>query len=340
MINFAMWKNALVNLQKVDKAQWDGLDVISKWFILTRAAVTTVTLFSCMIAGLFAWRAGQFEFLPWLIVTLGLFIAHGTNNILNDYTDYVRGVDTDNYFRTAYGAHPLVHKLHDKRTQLTYFVISGVLAVLTGIYALFYTQFDPWVIGLFAFGAFALLLYTWPLKHLALGELFIFLIWGPVMIGGVYYVLTRSFNWNVILASIPVGLSVASINIGKHIDKMLSDKERKVTTLPVFIGQTAARYLTMASIVLAYLIVLYLIFVPRFFTPLLLVIFFAGKLALIALSVLSKPRPDSPPEGYPAWPIWFSGFAFMHNRRFTLLLISGILVDTLVHVFGLAGWWA
>ena len=41
------------------------------------------------------------------ILTLGLFIAHGTNNLINDYTDFSRGIDKDNYFRTQYGVHPL-----------------------------------------------------------------------------------------------------------------------------------------------------------------------------------------------------------------------------------------
>jgi 1,4-dihydroxy-2-naphthoate octaprenyltransferase len=110
-INFAMWKKALWILVKMDKKEeWDQLDVISKWLIATRSAVTIVTIYSCVIAGLIALRDGYFSFLPWLIVTLGLFIAHGTNNLLNDYTDFSRGIDKDNYFRTQYGVHPLVQE--------------------------------------------------------------------------------------------------------------------------------------------------------------------------------------------------------------------------------------
>jgi len=37
--------------------------------------VTIVTFYSCVIAGLLAWRDGHFAFLPWLIVTLGLFTS-------------------------------------------------------------------------------------------------------------------------------------------------------------------------------------------------------------------------------------------------------------------------
>jgi 1,4-dihydroxy-2-naphthoate octaprenyltransferase len=341
-INFPMWKKALSILVKMDKKEeWDQLDVISKWLIATRSAVTIVTIYSCVIAGLIAWRDGYFSFLPWLIVTLGLFIAHGTNNLLNDYTDFSRGVDKDNYFRTQYGVHPLVQGFWTKKQQLQWFAISGVLAVFSGVYALFFTSFSPMVMGLFAFGAIVLLLYTWPLKYLGLGELAIFLIWGPILVAGVYIVLAQGWTdaaWYVALAGVPFGLSVVSINIGKHIDKSADDKKKGVGTLPVRIGEKAARYLNMIVFVLIYALILYLVFVPRYFTPALLIVFLAGKRAFYAFAVLFKPRPEEPPKEWPGWPVWFSGFAFYHNRMFSNLLVLGLFIDTLLRLY-LSSFW-
>jgi 1,4-dihydroxy-2-naphthoate octaprenyltransferase len=337
-----MWKTALSTLVKMDKKEeWDGLDVISKWLIATRSAVTIVTLYSCVIGGLLAWRYGHFTWLPWIIITLGLFVAHGTNNFLNDYTDFSRGVDKDNYFRTQYGVHPLVQGFWTTRQQLTWFMVSGVLAFLSGVYALFYTNFSPVVIGLFAFGALVLLFYTWPLKYLALGELAIFLIWGPILVAGVYIVLARGSLdniWNVVLAGIPFGLSVVSINIGKHIDKSAQDKQKGVGTLPVRIGEKATRYVNMVVLVLIYAVILYLIFVPRFFTPVMLIVLLAGKRLLLAVGVHTKPRPVEPPKEWPGWPTWFSGFAFYHNRLFSNLFILGLFADVLLRLF-VAGFW-
>jgi 1,4-dihydroxy-2-naphthoate octaprenyltransferase len=341
-INFAMWNTALWQLVKMDdKEEWNALDAISKWLIATRSAVTMVTVYSCIIAGLLAWRDGWFAWVPWLIVTLGLFIAHGTNNLLNDYTDFNRGIDQDNYFRTQYGVHPLVQGFWTKRQQLRWFIASGVLAVAAGIYALFYTQFSPIVMGQFAVGALALLFYTWPIKYTGFGELLIFLVWGPILVLGVYIVLARGWTadaWNVALAGVPFGLSVASINIGKHIDKMSDDRKRGVGTLPVRIGEKAARYINTTSIILAYLVIAYLVFVPRFFTPIMLLVFLASKRALQALNVLSKPRPGGPPPGYEAWPTWYSAFNFHHNRLFGGLLILGLLADVLARIY-LHGFW-
>ena len=61
-------------------------------------------------------------------------MAHASNNIFNDYTDFVRGVDKDNYFRTIYGAQPIASGLMTKRQHLTYFAVTALLALLAGIY--------------------------------------------------------------------------------------------------------------------------------------------------------------------------------------------------------------
>ncbi len=343
-INFGMWRKASWQLVKMDdKKEWDALDVVSKWLIATRSAVTLVTVYSCIIAGILAARDGFFSWIPFLIVTLGLFIAHGTNNLLNDYTDYNRGVDSNNYFRTQYGVHPLVQKFWDNKTQIRWFLVSGVLATIAGVYALFYTRLpngalNPVVMGLFAFGAVVLLAYTYPFKYWGLGEFAIFLIWGPIMIAGVYFVLAGQWNWNVVLAGIPYGLGVASINVGKHIDKHDDDKARGVGTFPVRVGESFARLVDQAALILIYVVIAYLVFVTRYFSPAMLIVFFAFKHAWNAIKLLNNPRPAGPPPGYPAWPTWFSAVTFFHNRQFGGLFIISLIVDALLRVYLPAFW--
>lgn len=342
-VNFGMWKKASWELIKMDdKKEWDSLDVISKWLIATRSAVTMVTVYSSIIAGVLAWKDGIFELLPWLVVTLGLFIAHGTNNLLNDFTDFSRGVDKDNYFRTQYGVHPLVQGFWTKPQQIQWFLASGFIAFLSGVYAVWYTQANPVIISLFAFGSLVLLFYTWPMKYWALGELAIFLIWGPIMIAGVYLVLSLGHGnpvpeniWLVALAGVPFGLSVASINVAKHTDKLVDDRKKGVGTFPVRVGETFARYTTIAAIFIAYAIVIYLVVIGYFSTFMLLVLF-GIKRAFFATAVLTKPRPQGPPAGFELfWPTWFSGFAFYHNRMFGGMFVLGIVLDVLFRQFSL-----
>jgi 1,4-dihydroxy-2-naphthoate octaprenyltransferase len=335
-MNFAMWKKALNVIPEVSKEEWAGLDVVSRWLISTRAAVLVMTFISAALAGLFAWRDGSFSFVPWIVLVFGLIMAHASNNIFNDYTDFVRGVDKDNYYRTMYGAQPIASGLMTKREHLTYFAVTGLLALAAGLYLIFINANDPMIWILLASGAFFVLFYTWPLKGLGLGEIAVLLVWGPLMIGGGYYVLTHHWNWSVAIASLPYVLGVTTVIFGKHIDKISVDTAKEIHTLPVMIGEKAARYAVMAMMVLPYFFTVYLI-LARFFTPVMLIILFAIPALRESLPPLMKPKPETRPEGFPdgqgGWPLYFAPIAFRNNRSFGLLFMLGLLIDVALRIF-------
>jgi len=330
-MNFAMWRKALNVIPEVSKPEWDQLDVISKWLISTRAAVLIMTFISAALAGLFAWRDHSFSFLPWLALTLGLILAHASNNIFNDYTDFVRGVDKDNYYRNIYGAQPIASGLMTKRQHLTYFAVTALIALAFGLYLAFYVGTGTTIWILIGLGAFFLLFYTWPLKGMALGEIAVLIVWGPLMIGGGYYVLAQQWNWNVVLASLPYVLGVTTVIFGKHIDKLDMDKVKGIHTLPVLIGEKASRYMVLAMMIAPYLFTLYLI-ATRFFTPVMLIVFLALPTFLQIYPKFLEPKPETPPAGQIGWPLYFVGYAFVNNRKFGSLFMFGLLIDVLLRV--------
>ena len=330
-MNFAMWRKALNVIPEVSKAEWDQLDVISKWLISTRAAVLIMTFISAALAGLFAWRDNSFSFLPWLVLTLGLILAHASNNIFNDYTDFMRGVDKDNYYRNIYGAQPIASGLMSKRQHLTYFAVTAVIALVLGLYLIWYAGFSATAWMLLGLGAFFLLFYTWPLKGLAMGEIAVLIVWGPLMIGGGYYVLAHQWNWNVVIASLPYVLGVTTVIFGKHIDKLDMDKKKGIHTLPVVIGEKASRYAVLAMMIAPYLFTLYLI-AARFFTPVMLIVFLALPIFLKIYPVFLKPKPETRPDGQIGWPLYFVGYAFVNNRKFGSLFMFGLLIDVVLRL--------
>jgi 1,4-dihydroxy-2-naphthoate octaprenyltransferase len=342
-INFGMWLTALQKPVKMsEKKDWDALDLVSKWLIATRGTVTQLTLFAGIIAGLLAWHSGRpFNQLTWLVIVFGLYMAHSTENLINDYIDFTRGIDEDNYYRAQYGIHPLVHKFWTKNDWLRWFLAGGILATLAGIFTLFYTRtadgaFNPVVVGLFIFGAAMIPFYAWPLKYWGLGELLIFLNWGMVLIPGVYTILVGSVTLelaNVVLAGMAFGFGFGSFNWGKHIDKIVADKKKGVGTLPVRLGEPASRYVNIATILLSYAVVLYLIFVAHFFTPIALVVFLAAGKAWHVIKLLSQPRPTEAPPGFALWPRWFSTPQLMHIRLFGSLYIFSLFADTVLRIY-------
>jgi 1,4-dihydroxy-2-naphthoate octaprenyltransferase len=335
-MNFAMWKKALTVIPTVSKEDWDKLDVISKWLIATRAAVLLMTFFSALLAGLFAWHDGHsVNIFSWLVLSLGLVLAHASNNIFNDYTDYSRGVDQDNYYRTMYGPQPVADGLMNRRQHLTYFAVTAFLALLSGLYLIFTRGNDPLIWVLLGLGAFFVLFYTWPLKYIALGEVSVLIVWGPLMIGGGYYVLTGVWNWTVVWASLPYVLGVTTVIFGKHIDKLLVDKAKKIFTLPVLIGEKAARYGVLTMMALPYLLVLLLI-AMRYFTPVLLLVFVAFPTFLKLYPQFLKPKPETRPEGFPegegGWPLYFAPQAFINNRAFGMWFMLGLILDVILRL--------
>jgi len=333
-MNVAMWLKALRVIPRINKDEWMRLDVISRWLISTRAAVLIMTFISAAIAGLLAARAGMFDGGRWILLVIGLIFAHATNNLLNDLTDYTRGVDRDNYFRTQYGPQPLEQGLMTRRELLVYAGITGAIALAAGIALVLQTG---WLtLALLAAGAFFVLFYTWPLKYIGLGELTVLLVWGPLMIAGGYYVITGQWDWNVVIASLPYGLGPTTVIFGKHIDKLAEDRRKRIFTLPVILGEKGARVGAMIMMALMYLSVIYLV-VTGYFSPVMLVVLLALPTLFKILPVFRAPKPESAPANAPmgiqqGWPLWFVSFAFYHNRAFGMWFLLGLLAELVLRL--------
>ncbi len=326
-MNFSMWRKALQVIPRISKEEWNQLDVISRWLISTRAAVLIMTFLSAAIAGILAYQDSKFDFWKWLLVAIGLVIAHATNNLLNDFTDYIRGVDKDNYYRSQYGPQPLVHGLMNKRQLLTYAAVTGLIALACGA-ALVYLR-NGYTLLLISLGVFFVLFYTFPLKYIALGEISVLIVWGPLMIGGGYYVITGDWNWNVVIASLPYALGVTTVIFGKHIDKQNEDRAKRIFTLPVLIGEKAGRIIVLTMILAQYLSAGYLMLVG-FFKPVIFVVLLAIPTLLKILPIYRAPKPPEKPANFPdVWPNYFVAASFVHNRAFGIWYLVGLILNVL-----------
>ncbi len=335
-MNIAMWGKALRTIPRITKDEWNALDIISKFLIASRSGVLIITFISAGLAGLFAYRAGHFDLGLWLLLTFGLLFAHATNNLLNDATDFVKGVDTDNYYRAQYGPQTLTHGFLTMPQLLTYAGVSGLLALLFGGYLVYLRGPVAWV--LLGAGVFFVLFYTWPLKYIGLGEIAVVIVWGPLMIGGGYYVITGQWDWNVVIAGLPYALGATSIIFGKHIDKYDKDKAKGIHTLPVVIGEKAARWTVLGMMAAQYIIVAYLV-LTGFFTPVVLAVFLALNFLRDSYKAYRHPKPAEAPANLPpgVWPLFFVGYSFVHNRRFGLLFLLGLIGDVVLRSLRLFG---
>ncbi len=325
-MNVSLWIKALRVIPRISKEEWEKLDVVSRWLVATRSAVFVMTFISASIGGILAYKDGNFNMILWILTTLGLVLAHATSNLINDLVDHLKGVDRKNYFRARYGPQPLEHGLMGMKELLIYVLATGLVALAIGLYLVHIR--GSLALVLMLAGAFFVMFYTYPLKYIGLGEFAVILVWGPLMVGGTYFVITGSWSWDVVLASLPYALGVSTVLFGKHIDKYDDDLKRGIRTFPVVIGKENARRIVLSMILLQYAFVIYLVW-KGFFSPTVLLVVFALPVFRKVYKVYTSPAPKEPPENYPkdAWPLWYVAFAFWHNRRFGMLYLLGLLLD-------------
>lgn len=305
-------------------------DPITRWLVLTRACVQPMTLTAAAVAGLLAVRATGFNLGLFALAAFGIVVTHAANNLINDVFDEQLGADTAGYPRALYAPHPVISGLATRRLMIQAALALNLLdlAVLVVLTAL-----RGWPVVGFALGGLLVSVgYAAPgirLKKRGLGEPGVFLVWGPLMVGGTYYAATGTLPWQVLAASLPYALLATAVLLGKHIDKLPWDRELGIGTLPVLIGERAARQLTLTVMAAFYVAIPVLVLVHALPWPALISL--AGAYRLYqAWPHFRRPKPERPPKNNPVWPLWFAAIAFVHTRRAGALLVLGLLVGALL----------
>ncbi|MGD8900561.1 MAG: 1,4-dihydroxy-2-naphthoate octaprenyltransferase, partial [Desulfobacterales bacterium] len=182
----------------------------------------------------------------------GVFM-HAATNLINDYYDVKSGVDFKGVSTGIYRPHPL---LEGKLTSRQVLIEACVLYVVATIIGLYLAADRGWpLIGIGLIGVFASITYTAPpfkYKYIALGELSVFLMWGPLMVMGSYFIQRQAFSINALLISIPFGILVALVLLANNIRDISHDRSKGIRTLPIIIGERNGLRLYSTLVILAY----------------------------------------------------------------------------------------
>ena len=141
------------------------------------------------------------------IALLGVCLVHLATNVLDDYFDYKTLIKQVNFDKKEY--------LQNSQKTKCRYLISGMIQEKDMLYwALFYLFFAG-LIGLYFYlkcgvgvlyfaiiGGLIALLYSF-LSKIRLSELAIAIAYGPALFGGIYYVMTKTYSWEVFVLSIP-----------------------------------------------------------------------------------------------------------------------------------------
>lgn len=192
------------------------------------------------------------------IALIGVCLVHLATNTLDDYFDYKSLIKQVNFDKKEY-------LKNSQKTKCRY-LISGMIKEKDVLYLAMSYLFIAGLIGLFFFlkcgvgvlyfvlvGGFIAVLYSF-FSKIRLSELVIAIAYGPALFGGIYYVMTKTYSWEVFVLSIPTMLiTVILLYIHTVMDFEFDINEGHNTIANAFDSPLAALVVLKWLIILAYL---------------------------------------------------------------------------------------
>lgn len=234
------------------------------WFKAARAPFLVVSFLPALVGGAIAWfhAPETFNLTFFIIVTVGVVMAHSAADFVDDYFDFING-NLGNKEKQFHDS-PLIDGTVTLRQVLIATLLCLAVALAAGVYLLI--QIGLPVLYITLLGTFIVLFYTSPpvkLNYRGLGETALFVAFGPALILGVYYVLNPSLDriLEPILAGIAPGIFTMNVGIVSNTFDYHDDVKSGKKCIPVRFGQAnAARLLTFATIFAYLMIVLSVVF--------------------------------------------------------------------------------
>ena len=182
-----------------------------------------------------------------LVVSLALQVGV---NYANDYSDGIKGTDDNRVGPTRLVASGLASAKSVKQAAF----ISFAVAAAVGLVLAYSTSL--WLVAVGAAAIFAAWTYTGskrPYGYLGLGEISVFLFFGLVATMGSYYVQTQEITWQSFVVAIPMGCLACAILAINNLRDRAQDELVGKRTLAVRLGDSRARKLFIALLLLAHI---------------------------------------------------------------------------------------
>ena len=222
---------------------------MNKWIIGVRVRTLPAAIAPVLVGTAYANSINWINAALALIVSLSLQIAV---NYANDYSDGVRGSDTNRVGPIRLVASGLASAKSVKNASFLFFIIAAISGVFLAI------NVSYWLVAIGAISIWAAWGYTGgkkPYGYLGFGEISVFVFFGLVATVGSYYVQTQQINWQIILLSFPIGSLSCAILSANNLRDLPEDTKVGKRTLAVQIGEKNARrffiFLVASSQVLA-----------------------------------------------------------------------------------------
>ncbi|MCR6544391.1 1,4-dihydroxy-2-naphthoate polyprenyltransferase [Dehalobacterium formicoaceticum] len=229
------------------------------WFLAIRPKTLPAAMGPVIVGTALAFGDQAFRFGPALAALLGALLLQIGSNLANDVFDFKKGTDTEE--RTGPLRVTQAGLLTPRQVMMGMAAIFA-LAILIGLYLIWVGGWPVLAIGVASI--ICAIAYTggpFPLGYLGLGEVFVFIFFGPVALCGTYYVQAGTVVPAAWWASIPMGLLISAINVVNNYRDLETDRKAGKRTLAVRLGPFGARmeyYLLLAAAMIIPLVMWFL----------------------------------------------------------------------------------
>lgn len=209
------------------------------WMQNARKASLAQSMLPAILAVVIAINEAEFNIFLAILAVLGVVSAHLGMNLADDFFDYKVNTAESRKELSRQGIRARIVKypyltsnestLQDLKKAIVLFLLFA--AIMGGI--ILTVRFN-WLIVLIAFLTLFLGIsysgFPFKFSYIGLGELIIGIIFGPLLMMGVYIASANRLDSSVVLASIPIGLLVVNILFThSFIDKKADESANKMT---------------------------------------------------------------------------------------------------------------
>lgn len=246
---------------------------IELWLLAIRPKTLPAAVGPVAVGSAVAYGEGLFMLLPMLGCLIGSMLLQIAVNLANDYFDFKNKIDSDKRLgprRVTQSG--LISPDHVKRGMI-------LCLLLAGFVFLYLSLVGGWpIVCIGILSVLAALAYSggpFPLASNGLGEIFVFIFFGLIAVGGTYFIQTGHLTSRVICAAIPPGLLITAIMVVNNLRDIDTDKPAGKKTLAVMLGRKNTIFEYRLLLVISYLVSF--------------IFFMAGFNALILLPFLTLP---------------------------------------------------
>jgi len=221
------------------------------WTQASRPKTLIASASPVLVGAALALNTGLFDLTAFLFtMATALCIQIGTN-FANDYFDFVKGADTSARKGPLRVTQAGLVSLREIKVATA---ITFILAALFGCYLIWHSSIA--IAFLLALSILFGIIYTggpYPLAYLGLGELFVFIFFGPIAVASTFYLQTQQFSWEAVLAGIPLGALSSAILVVNNLRDIEEDRAAGKKTLSVRFGKAFGKFQFTLAIFLAFI---------------------------------------------------------------------------------------